>query len=215
MSDWEAILKNYGYPKRPCDTNCVDGCLARPDCPLYRAWCNQIEQDAKEKRKVAEHFETESQIAKVIKKSIDMAGKKLSHSQFGQRVSKILKDKGCWLFNIHGERMQKRGVPDLLVIGLAWKGFLEFKIGTDKCKDIQKVQIGKLKQRDFPCYVLRYHRELDCIQIENCEGETLNLVAWEALWSWLKKPVVLIIKDHQVKAKADKRLEERKMELNY
>lgn len=126
-----------------------------------------------------------------------MEGKKLSHSQFGQKVCKILKDKGCWLFNIHGERMQKRGVPDLLVIGLAWKGFLEFKIGTDKCKDIQKEQIKRLVQRNFPCYVLRYNVELNCIQIENCIGEVLNLVAWEALWSWLKKPVVLIIKDQR------------------
>lgn len=125
----------------------------------------------------------------------EMKGKKLSHSQFGRDVAKILKAKGCWLFNVHGERMQKRGVPDLLVIGLNWKGFLEFKIGDDKCKDIQKVQIKDLVQRNFPCYVLRYNRELDCIQIENCIGETLNLVAWSALWSWLKKPVILILKD--------------------
>lgn len=120
-----------------------------------------------------------------------MAGKKLSHSQFGQRVSKILKDKGCWLFNIHGERMQKRGVPDLLVIGLAWKGFLEFKIGTDKCKDIQKVQIERITERNFPCYVLRYMRELDCIQVENKNGEMLNLINWGVLWDWLKKPIVV------------------------
>ena len=122
-------------------------------------------------------------------------GKKLTHSQFGREIVKILKGKGCWLFNIHGERMQMRGVPDLLVIGLRWKGFLEFKIGVDKCRDIQKEQIGRLKQRDFPCYVLRYMRELDCIQIENQIGEVLNLVAWDALWSWLKKPVILIIED--------------------
>jgi len=119
----------------------------------------------------------------------------MNHSQFGQKIVKILKDKGCFTLNIHGERFQKRGVPDLLVIGLAWKGFLEFKIGDDKCKDIQKVQLERIQKRNFPCYVLRYMRKLDCIQIENREGETLNLVAWEALWSWLKKPVVLIIKD--------------------
>lgn len=120
-----------------------------------------------------------------------MAGKKLSHSEFGRAVSKILKSKGCWLFNVHGERMQKRGIPDLLVIGLNWKGFLEFKIGVDTCKDIQKVQIKDLVQRNFPCYVLRYNRELDCVQVENCIGEMLNLVAWEALWDWLKKPIVI------------------------
>lgn len=126
-----------------------------------------------------------------------MIGKKLSHSQFGTKVGKLLKDKGCWLFNVHGEKMQKRGVPDLLVIGLNWKGFLEFKIGKDKCKDIQKEQIKRLVQRNFPCYVLRYNVELDCIQIENCIGEVLNLVAWGALWSWLKKPIELIIKDQR------------------
>ena len=125
----------------------------------------------------------------------EMLGKKLSHGQFGNKVGKILKAKGCWLFNVHGERMQKRFVPDLLVIGLNWKGFLEFKIGDDKCSDGQKNTIKDLVQRNFACYVLRYMRELDCIQIENQIGETLNLVAWSALWSWLEKPVVLIIHD--------------------
>jgi len=120
-----------------------------------------------------------------------MVGKKLNHTHFGQKVSKILKDKGCWLFNVHGERMQKRGVPDLLVIGLAWKGFLEFKIGNDKCKEIQKVQIERILKRGFPVYVLRYQQELDCVQIEDKEGEVLNLVAWDALWGWLKNPVII------------------------
>lgn len=49
MTDWLVILKNYGYPKRPCDTNCTDGCPARADCPLYKQWRNQTEADAKEK----------------------------------------------------------------------------------------------------------------------------------------------------------------------
>lgn len=171
------MLTSYGYPKRPCDTSCIEGCKARANCPLYRAWCIQTEIDTRERKRIMK-----------LNRSSD---KKLSHSQFGQKVSKILKDKGCWLFNVHGERMQKRGVPDLLVIGLTWKGFLEFKTGDAKCKDIQKVQIEKLKKRKFPCYVLRYMKELNCIQIENQNGVVLNLVAWEALWNWLKKPIIV------------------------
>ena len=49
MSEWLEVLANYEYPKRPCDTKCIDGCPARPDCELFQAWRSQIEQDASEK----------------------------------------------------------------------------------------------------------------------------------------------------------------------
>ena len=41
------MLDNYGYPKRPCDTHCFDGCPARPSCPLYQMWEGQIKADKK------------------------------------------------------------------------------------------------------------------------------------------------------------------------
>ena len=54
LGNWEEenrlkTLENYSYPKRPCDTNCVDGCIARPSCPLYTAWEYQRENDKKKK----------------------------------------------------------------------------------------------------------------------------------------------------------------------
>lgn len=115
---------------------------------------------------------------------------KLNHSQFQAKVTGIFESKGAWTFNVHGSRMQKRGVPDLLVIALKWKGFIEFKIGRDKCKPIQKSKIKILTEREFPTYVLRYLEDLDAIAIENEEGEELNLVVWEALWGWLKDPII-------------------------
>jgi len=39
------ILDFYGYPKRPCDTLCLDGCPAKLDCPLYKAWEKEIKAD--------------------------------------------------------------------------------------------------------------------------------------------------------------------------
>jgi len=114
----------------------------------------------------------------------------MRESHFQKKVVKILKDKGCWVMNVHGERMQKRGVPDLLVIGLAWKGFLEIKVGSNKCTKIQKVVMERIEKRNFPVYVLRYNEELDTIQIEDYKGKFLNLVVWEALWDWLKNPII-------------------------
>lgn len=51
MTDWIEVLKNYDYPKRPCDGSCMDGCPARPDCPLFNAWQRQTEIDAREKER--------------------------------------------------------------------------------------------------------------------------------------------------------------------
>jgi len=83
MTDWIKILKNYGYPKRPCDTKCTDGCPARPDCSLFRQWQNQIEIDAKEKRKRLKILDKG-----IKKRGMNMAGKKLSHSQLGEEKKK-------------------------------------------------------------------------------------------------------------------------------
>ena len=47
-SKWSEILDNYGYPKRPCDTKCVDGCSRRPSCPLYTAWEARQETEAQD-----------------------------------------------------------------------------------------------------------------------------------------------------------------------
>ena len=47
MKDWDAILKNYDYPKRPCDSKCVDNCPARSDCPLYQIWLFKIKKEKK------------------------------------------------------------------------------------------------------------------------------------------------------------------------
>lgn len=118
----------------------------------------------------------------------------MRESHFQKKIVKLLRDKGCWVLNVHGERMQKRGVPDLLVIGLGWKGFLEIKVGNNKCTEIQKVVMKKIERRNFAVYVLRYDEKLDAIQIENWKGEMLNLVAWTALWDWLKKPIMIV--DH-------------------
>lgn len=49
--DWREVLETYEYPKRPCDTNCVDGCPARPSCPLFQAWYRQTKRDAKKQAK--------------------------------------------------------------------------------------------------------------------------------------------------------------------
>jgi len=113
----------------------------------------------------------------------------MRENHFQKKIVKILKDKGCWIMNVHGERMQRRGVPDLLVIGLAWKGFLEIKVGNNKCTEIQKVIMERIEKRNFAVYVLRYNEELDAIQIEDRKGGFLNLVAWTALWDWLKNPI--------------------------
>ena len=51
-------------------------------------------------------------------------------------------------------------------------------------------KIVNIRTKGFPCYVLRYYEELNCIQIEDQEGNVLNLVAWDALWNWLKKPII-------------------------
>ena len=113
----------------------------------------------------------------------------MKESKFQQKIIKLLKDKGCWILNVHGERMQQRGVPDLLAIGLRWKGFLELKVEKRKCSEKQQDVMEKIEKRGFPAYVLRYDEEMDGIQIENWKGDVYNLVAWDALWDWLKKPI--------------------------
>ena len=118
---------------------------------------------------------------------------KLTHTKFQKKVTKLLENKGCWMFNVHGGRMQKVGVPDLLVIGVYWTGFLEFKIGKDKCSDIQRQVINEIKRRGFPVYVLRYNEKLDAIQIENHSGRFISLIIWDALYGWLRNHVKPLI----------------------
>jgi hypothetical protein len=119
----------------------------------------------------------------------------MNHTQFQKKVTDLLKDKGCWTFNVHGGMMQKSGVPDLLVIGVYWTGFLEFKIGKDKCRKLQEKIITEIKQRRFPVYVLRYDKQMDAIQIEDQHGIIYNFIAWEALYGWLKNPIHVTYKE--------------------
>lgn len=114
----------------------------------------------------------------------------MKENQFQAKIVKMLKDKGCFIFNIHGERMQKKGIPDLLVIGLKWKGFLELKVGKNQCTEIQKKQMEEIEKRDFPVYVLRWDVKYKAIYIENRIGEKLNLVYLDGLWYWLKHPLI-------------------------
>lgn len=122
----------------------------------------------------------------------------MKENQFQAKIVKMLKDKGCFIFNIHGERMQKKGVPDLLVIGLKWKGFLELKVGKNQCTEIQKKQIEEIEKRGFPVYVLRWDVKYKAIYIENRIGEKLNLVYLDGLWYWLKHPLI----DEELRAKS-------------
>jgi hypothetical protein len=119
-----------------------------------------------------------------------------AHSKFRDKVVKELKSKGCWVLSVHGHKLQKVGVSDLLVIGRSWKGFLELKTGNAVCSPVQKEFIEKMVLRNFPTYVLRWDPSIGAsgaVIIENRQGEMLNVVCLkDGLWEWLKNPHMIL-----------------------
>lgn len=110
----------------------------------------------------------------------------MKENKFQKKVVEALIAKTAWILNVHGHRMQKSGVPDLQVVHRRWCGYLELKVGKNKCSPIQKQVIKKIKDRGFPVFVLRYIENplvdstlykgqfYNFINIENEDGNTLN-----------------------------------------
>jgi len=96
----------------------------------------------------------------------------MNESQFTKKIITAFKETGAFILKIHGHSMQKSGIPDLLILHPKWKGFVELKIGNGKCSDIQKHQISEIKNRGFPCVVLRWYVENfeEWIRIEDENG---------------------------------------------
>lgn len=42
--DWDMVLDNYGWPKKPCGGICSDRCFDRSDCSLLNAWKRKTEK---------------------------------------------------------------------------------------------------------------------------------------------------------------------------
>ena len=74
---------------------------------------------------------------------------------FQQKVIDQLKSQAVFIFNVHGHRGQRSGLPDLLVIHTKWKGWLELKCEKYKASSLQRIQAAKIELREMPVYVLR------------------------------------------------------------
>lgn len=89
---------------------------------------------------------------------------------FQQQVKKQLQKQAAFIINIHGHGMQIRGLPDLFIIHRKWKGFLELKVGKNKCTVIQRIVAAKIELKNMPIYVLR------CVEQEGfCGGNNYGI----------------------------------------
>jgi hypothetical protein len=79
----------------------------------------------------------------------------MKETDFQTKLIKQLYSQGAWVFNIHGHRFQKGGVPDLLVIHPRFNGFVELKVEDRKADDSQKKVANDIKKRLFPAFVIR------------------------------------------------------------
>ncbi len=84
----------------------------------------------------------------------------MKENKFQTKVVKQLKNQAAFIVNVHGHRMQKSGLPDLLIVHKDWKGWLELKTGKSTIKKnqasaIQRIQAAKIELRNMPVYVLR------------------------------------------------------------
>lgn len=86
------------------------------------------------------------------------------------KLVRILKDQGCWVFNVHGGAMQASGIPDLYISHKHWKGFLELKV-LAPVQPNQRIAIQEIRKTGTPAYVLklrqdRFHIIKDLVSME-------------------------------------------------
>lgn len=66
---------------------------------------------------------------------------------FEQRVKKYLKERGCWVFKVHGDGFQRAGVPDLIVCTPSGKFMgIELKRESGKASPLQLYNIEKINE---------------------------------------------------------------------
>ena len=96
----------------------------------------------------------------------------MKENVFQKALIEKLYSQGAWTFNVHGHKMQKSGVADVLVVHRRWAGFIELKTEDNKTSAKQKSVALNLIKRFFPTYVVRC-RGTNLLTIENFHGEVL------------------------------------------
>ena len=85
---------------------------------------------------------------------------------FQKQLTDKLYSQGAWTFKIHGHKMQKSGVADILILHRRFNGFLELKVDKKKPSTIQQDVDKDVRKRYFPSFVGR------CVQMyPNVRGE--------------------------------------------
>ncbi len=105
--------------------------------------------------------------------------------EFSGQIKAALESAGCWVFNVHGHRMQKAGVPDLYVASRLWTGWIELKIGDGKPSLMQVMQMKDLLRRNVPAFVVRLRDGVVYCELWTGEAEFETLSYCEQ-WDRLK-----------------------------
>jgi len=110
----------------------------------------------------------------------------MKENRFQQLVKKQLESQGAFIINYHGHLMQRSGLPDLQILHRKFNGFLELKVGKNKCSVLQRIVAAKIILRRTPCYVLRcvehdingygklFKNKRIVYQLENFEGKVIK-----------------------------------------
>ncbi len=79
----------------------------------------------------------------------------MKESQLQTKIKQSFKD-NAWLFNVHGGgTMQMAGVPDLCVVCNGRTFWLELKVGHNKLRLNQKLQMQRIIKNGGHAFVLR------------------------------------------------------------
>jgi hypothetical protein len=101
-------------------------------------------------------------------------------NKFQREVINAVESVAGFVFNCHGSRMQKVGMPDLYIAHSWWSGWLELKCQNRKLEPLQRKRILELTARRVPAFVLRWRNGSVCA--EWVDEESI------AVWSWPLDP---------------------------
>lgn len=85
----------------------------------------------------------------------------MKETEFQRLLIRGLESVGAIVFNIHGHRYQKSGIPDFYCAvgsgaGGEWSGWIEVKVGKGAVSGLQVIRMKDLLRRGVPAFVVRW-----------------------------------------------------------
>ena len=97
----------------------------------------------------------------------------MNERTYQAQIIKEIQSANGLVLNKWGNVREGSGWPDLYVPSRIWHGWLELKVGKNKCSAIQKIVIRQLVEREVNVHVLRWKDGVETFEDE--DGEVLQV----------------------------------------